>query len=452
MRIAALTLLLAGCLAPERDPGAVDCGACHGDATSPAPPVALGGGTDPSTVAVGAHRAHVEGRTLGVAVACEACHVVPVGVDDEGHVDTPWPAEVRWGELDRTDGALGVWDRDAATCSGGYCHGTTLAGGAATSPVWTVQDGTQVACGACHGDPPPPPHPDDPTCAGCHPALSDGLHLDGTVQLDIPADTCTGCHGDETSIAPPPDTSGSTDPLDPGVGAHAAHEAADVACEACHVVPTAIDDVGHIDLAPAEVVFGGDATLGGAAPTWDGASCSDTYCHGGTLRGGAFQEPLWTLVDGSQVGCGGCHGDPPGGSHVPHASPTIAAAVACGACHVVPDETVAPGHLDAPPVETIFGGLALAGGARPSFTATRTCADSYCHGATLDGGALTEPTWGATDHAALACDACHGMPPANGHPDARVCGDCHNDVGPDDEIVAPAHHVDGIVTFGLPAR
>jgi predicted CxxxxCH...CXXCH cytochrome family protein len=151
--------------------GAGGCSSCHGDATSAAPPRGLGGETLPTTIAVGAHRAHVEGPSgLHAPLGCDACHAMPATVTAAGHLDSALPAEVTL--------ASGTWDRDAASCSNVYCHG-------AATPVWTRVGRGEAACGTCHGVP-PAGAPHDPTmtvfdCERCHPALSEGLHMNGTV-------------------------------------------------------------------------------------------------------------------------------------------------------------------------------------------------------------------------------------------------------------------------------
>jgi hypothetical protein len=74
-------------------------------------------------------------------------------------------------------------------------------------------------------------------------------------------------------------------------------------CAECHEVPARWDDEGHIrrggaaDPAPAEVRFPGageaartpDFAARRAPPSYDPASggCSDIYCHGDALTGGA---------------------------------------------------------------------------------------------------------------------------------------------------------------------
>ena len=67
-----------------------------------------------------------------------------------------------------TDGAAPAWDRITATCSASYCHGQFPGGNALNAVSWTTVDGTQAACGTCHGLPAPYPHPQNTGCATCH--------------------------------------------------------------------------------------------------------------------------------------------------------------------------------------------------------------------------------------------------------------------------------------------
>jgi predicted CxxxxCH...CXXCH cytochrome family protein len=68
-----------------------------------------------------------------------------------------------------------------------------------------------------------------------------------------------------------------------------------------------------------------------AEPRYEGGSCVNSYCHGdsfigGRPSGGSLVQPLWTVVDGSQVSCGTCHGLPP---PLPHPED----ADICSDCH-----------------------------------------------------------------------------------------------------------------------
>jgi predicted CxxxxCH...CXXCH cytochrome family protein len=86
------------------------------------------------------------------------------------------------------------------SCRNTACHGGSFpvrghdSGGTLTTPNWTVVDGTQAACGTCHGLPPPRPHPYySEDCGRCHENMSpDGktflrpeLHVDGVVTFQL---------------------------------------------------------------------------------------------------------------------------------------------------------------------------------------------------------------------------------------------------------------------------
>ena len=340
---------LCGCL-PGTPGTPSTCADCHGAGDNPAPPAALGGATDPSVRGVGAHTIHLEGTGIGAPVACTECHIVPGSVDAEGHIDTSWPAEVKWGDLSKTAGITdATWDAQTLSCANLYCHGATLKGGTATEPVWTLTDGSQTGCTGCHSMPPPAPHVDDATCENCHgPTATPGgfdasHHVDGVVDLSTEStSSCAGCHGtDEDHLAPPPDTQGNTDTSEISVGAHEAHlgpgEVSDgFACSTCHLIPTAVDDDGHIDAAPAEVVFSGLAVQDGASPSYDPqtATCGGGHCHGANSSGGSTSEVVWTTVDGTQDACGTCHGLPPTVGHPASSN--------CENCHDTagPDQTI----------------------------------------------------------------------------------------------------------------
>ncbi|MEZ4238487.1 MAG: CxxxxCH/CxxCH domain-containing protein [Myxococcota bacterium] len=318
----ALAALLA-CLTPAV-PAGPDCTSCHGTpGEGPGPPAALGGVTDPASPGVGSHARHAA-PNVSRAVPCTECHVVPAQVDDPGHIDTPWPAEVAWGELAAVGAA--PFDAGALTCTV-YCH--SRLGAAEPEPEWI---GGQVGCGSCHGDPPPPPHPvTSEACSSCHPGGGSGnpeAHVDGTLQLEVDGLACDTCHGGPDNAAPPLDTQGRDDTALVTVGAHQTHLAggrfsAPVACATCHVVPGAVSDEGHLDAPPAEVRPGAG---------FDGARC-DSACHAGP--GASTPRPQWTVVDGSQARCGACHGLPPPDPH-PQDD-------ACADCHSTagPDFTIA---------------------------------------------------------------------------------------------------------------
>ncbi len=291
----------------------------------------------------GAHGVHL-GGVLDTS-KCSTCHKTPSVYTDVGHIfladgslDPP-PVEVSIGGLgaetpfpDRRAGPPS-FDHDTQQCQNVYCHGDVFGDTEATNskPIWTGGS-AQVECGSCHGRPPADHH--DDRCGTCHSAViaRDGtfvdpsLHVNGVI--DYPT-VCNGCHGG-AKPSPPPDLNGDTSTSLVTVGAHASHVTGmhrlrgPIPCSDCHLEPTAVLDVGHIDTAsPAEVFpgpsFAGLAAADSASPVWDrtAATCSGTYCHGGGAKlandsaAGLMRTPMWTDVGDDQAACGNCHGIPP---------------------------------------------------------------------------------------------------------------------------------------------
>ncbi len=488
---------------PESTPCAF---VCHGDLDSPAPPRDTTGNTDPSATGVGAHRVHLGASDWRKEIECSECHKVPALIEDEGHIDTPRPAELTFGPLSE----LTQWD--GQTCSASYCHGSALTGGTAQEPVWTTVDGSQSKCDSCHGYPPPDPHPVDPDCGKCHQSMNRGdgmkiaypeLHINGRLDVVGGAD-CDSCHGSDGIAAPPQDTEGNTATTARGVGAHRQHVGTSgwykaIECAECHVVPTAIADLGHTDTPlPAELTFG---ALAGAAQ-WDGTSCADSYCHGVTLTGGAAVVPEWTVVDGTQAECDSCHGAPPPAPHPPgndcgNCHPTMTPGggleIAYPALHIdgnldVSDDQPCDschgsGGISAPPADTLGNtdttargvgahrshlgisswraeiaceqchevptSVSSVGHTDTELPAELTfgpmagaaawdgfaCSDAYCHGATLTGGLRPTPNWTQVDGSQSQCDSCHGAPPPAPHPDNPDCGVCHDTMTPGEGLI-----------------
>jgi predicted CxxxxCH...CXXCH cytochrome family protein len=174
------------------------CTSCHGR-DNPAPPRALNGDVSTAAPGVGAHQAHLSGSERARAVPCAECHVVPERVLEPGHVDSRAPAEVSFSGAAVAFGATPSYV--AGSCANTACHGGGSfpvrghdSGGSLTTPAWTVLDGTQAACGTCHGLPPPRPHPyHSEDCGRCHENMSlDGKtfvrperHVDGVVTFQL---------------------------------------------------------------------------------------------------------------------------------------------------------------------------------------------------------------------------------------------------------------------------
>lgn len=322
-------------IAPERHvDGHVDveerCDLCHGSGPLGAPPPDLTGNIDRAAIGVGAHAAHLSGGASSRPVACGACHLVPEDAGAVGHLDETPRAEVVFGDVAVSGGRTPAWSRDDRRCSASWCHNPSPSL-APASPRWT--EALTLGCAGCHGMPPAPPHPQMTACSRCHADVIDETgaillplrHVDGIVDVLMPTQ-CNACHGDMASSAPPQDLLGNASTSARGVGAHRAHVedrglARKVLCVECHQVPSAVLDGGHIDTpSPAELTFSGVARAFGASPQFDGARCADSYCHGASFvlghdSGGTSTEPLWTVVDGSQSTCTGCHGLPPPPPH-----------------------------------------------------------------------------------------------------------------------------------------
>ncbi|NOZ00930.1 MAG: CxxxxCH/CxxCH domain-containing protein, partial [Deltaproteobacteria bacterium] len=400
-------------------PDDIDCTSCHGSEGNPAPPVSVSGTDETSTLGVGAHRAHLDDGEFRRAVSCNECHVVPRGVDDEGHVD-PLPAELTWGGLATANGSAPVWDRDDAVCSNVYCHGATLSGGSNTEPVWTRVGEGQADCGTCHGNPPPAPHPDFDECNLCHEGtveadgsinLEGGLHINGNV--DVPGLTCGSCHGSGENAAPPVSLSGSSETSDIGVGAHQSHVRDGklrkaVACTECHVLPDQVNSDGHIDPPPAEVRFGPLAGTGGLEPEWDRGSeaCSNTWCHGASLAGGGNKAPVWTEVGTGQTACGTCHGSPPPAPH-----PQVDECHSChsGTVRVDGSIDVAAGrHIDG--VKDVPSGTCSACHGNQENAAPPVSLSGSFDTGDIEVGAHQSHLKDGTLRKAVACDECHVVP------------------------------------------
>jgi predicted CxxxxCH...CXXCH cytochrome family protein len=159
---------------------------------------------------------------------------------------------------------------------------------------------------------------------------------------------------------------------------------------------------------------------------WNGASCSNSYCHGDAGTGGAHTSPVWTTVDGTQSQCSSCHGLPPPPPHPDNA--------ACEQCH---GAVVGAGNTIVNPAQHIDGvlqvdsvhpvGWAAAVEHGMSFNAQgpASCATAACHGTALNGGASN-----------VSCDSCH-----SGW--KTTCTFCHG--GGDNVTGAPPATIDGTV-------
>ena len=145
------------------------------------------------------------------------------------------------------------------------------------------------------------------------------------------------------------------------------------------------------------------------------------------------------------------------GVHLTHVAGTERSRpVACAECHEVPSDDDPLHHVEQPPTtRVVFSGVALANRAEPQYAEGR-CAEVPCHGnqsrdGNAFGGSNPSPSWTASGTVA-DCTACHGVPPPAPHPQGTlICAGCHRDIAEDQHFLRPDLHVDGLLTFTLPA-
>lgn len=271
------------------------CDSCHGNPPNSGT-IGAGGLAKPATNALGttppasggAHMAHAGAPRN---MACNTCHngygakampsnTIDIGFNvNNGNFPGFGPAAVTTGTLNAPNSlnAPYKWAPAAGTtvttnagnlsCSL-YCHGSTLTGGSITNPNWAVTDGTQDACGTCHG-----------ASAGAPPTTgSHGRHA-GAAGLAL---TCDKCHG------PHPDNSHVDGTVTWNLSA--------IAATAQYKTPTGS--------------YATTGSTGGLAPSAAYGTCTNISCHSsgtgvwtGTASGGT--TPVW----GSPAGCNACHGN-----------------------------------------------------------------------------------------------------------------------------------------------
>jgi predicted CxxxxCH...CXXCH cytochrome family protein len=386
------------------------CTSCHGKAgqtatasapLNAAPPVDTSGAT--SGIKVGAHQRHLAAGTYSNPLPCQTCHAAVAsyttshanGTTDVGFTGAA-SVNLRKGTWTPSSGTT------AGSCSATWCHGAVIgetggtAGGTLTAPRWTD---AITGCTACHGAPPPAPHPTNTACGSCHAgytatSVNLATHMNGVV--DVANMTCTSCHGQagQTATAasplfaaPPVDTHGATTGLH--VGAHQKHLSGGnysngFPCQTCHAqVATytsshanGTTDVGFTGAANANLQKG---TFTPSAGTTAG-SCGATWCHGAVINrtggtsGGTATVPSWT---GSVTACTACHSVTM--STLPNRHTVSNHNVGCQVCHGTGYSTTAVNkatHVDgAKTIVTVSTGT----GIRSWNATTHSCTPS-CHG------------------------------------------------------------------------
>lgn len=198
------------CLDCHQDAGGPEsCNTCHGDFADDsriAPPTDLANNYLTSAKGVGAHTAHVYESKIFVGVGCYDCH--PGNVGDGNYIATHsdgLPAEMSFSGIADSGLSTPVYNSDLS-CSNTYCHGNFEYGdikGNNFSPIWNIVDGTQAACGTCHGringqgeilSPTPEGHFGNfqaESCKNCHPdtfnedgSLNKFIHINGEANVN----------------------------------------------------------------------------------------------------------------------------------------------------------------------------------------------------------------------------------------------------------------------------
>ncbi len=169
------------CYTCHNAPGGPEaCNTCHGNLVNSAPPRDLNNNFSTSAKGVGAHQSHVIAGEISLGFDCNECHIKPNVLKSPGHLDETSGAEVIFSDssLARNSTPIGIGEYlipnpiyDNLTCSNTYCHGYFRNGNLNNAPKWTFVDGSQSACGTCHGLPPDGTHPQvsETSCASsCH--------------------------------------------------------------------------------------------------------------------------------------------------------------------------------------------------------------------------------------------------------------------------------------------
>jgi hypothetical protein len=175
-----LLSVLSACASSRDVEGTGGCVDCHGDASKIGAPATLADAAPPrdaqgntTSLAVGAHQAHVRGKVFSAGVPCTSCHAIPTSVGDHARGDARVVlrdfAGTASGTFTARSGAT------AASCAATACHGSATIS-------WNQAD--TLSCTSCHGAPP---------TTGAHPSVFQPHAFMG--------DRCDYCHFDVATTA-----------------------------------------------------------------------------------------------------------------------------------------------------------------------------------------------------------------------------------------------------------
>ncbi len=395
------------------------CGSCHGlPPAAPHPQSAACHACHGSVIAADrtftAPSLHVNGEVNLGELRCSACHgrdetgAPPLSLDGgqtSEHVGVgAHTAHLRGSSTARPAGCAECHRVPAQVAAAGHVNGLVevLFAGAALGPVdsgaaWSRASETCTAW--CHSV---------GVAAASSPAWTSQAGALG----------CSGCH----AMPPPAPHPGWT------------------RCSACHPNAVELADGG-------QGIFDAGVHVNGVVEAAPPASCSG--CHGSPVNA-APPRDLAGRMDTTAPSVGAHQ------AHLQGAGPFRR--VQCEDCHVVPAQTIAPGHADGTVVLRFSGpaiaGVALSGGPAPSYLGG-SCANVTCHdpralvNGNPAGGAHAAPVWTTVDGSQRTCTSCHGMPPPAPHPQSSDCGQCHRNYGVG-QFLRPELHVNGQVTFTGP--
>lgn len=396
---------------PGNDSGFTNCQTCHGGD--------FAGG-------VSGVSCFTAGRSSG------ACHVANGVAVQAPHSPIPWRTYPTPAHTDTVDDIAGL---NAGTCE--QCH---RAGKNLRTPIINTYAAGKPGCfnsTLCHGQ------------MGHPPGWAQPANHGSTAKSNLTS--CQQCHADNPLGGP-----GSNPRFNVQLGRLVDAGLGNTGCEVCHAPLAAHPRVLRI---PA--VFGAITTLTPLNTPWyfhcKGSPAgfdACNRCHGANLDGvgGVAGATSCTFCHNSGLpttlkNCTSCHGLPPSGAAYPNTAAahpshgTLNVADICGECHNGLG-TVSLDHFQraknhtpgVQPGAVQFGAFAQTGGLSPAFNETnKQCSNTYCHGATLAGGADKAPRWNDAAYlAATGCGTCHGFPPAipahAGVTAATACKTCHTHV------------------------
>ena len=367
------------------------CTSCHGY-----PPIAavLGGpsglalpATGATATSPGAHETHAKGRSM----ACNTCHTgysskampsntIDIGFAINGSNFPGFSGAVTGGTFNGTilnsgyswnaAGGTTLTTGNSAVSCAVYCHGSALTGGSAAKiPVWTTTDGTQKACGACHGV----------TAATAPLTGNHQRHAgNGVGGLALICDSCHGAHGNNDHV------NGSVEWSLSSLNGGGLYKGSATGATGTVAPSTSFGQCSSLYCHSNGTTLQAPFAVTGTVPTWGGAALSCSGCHDGTATGPAYPN-----------------GTPKANSHAIH---VVSNGYGCNTCHY-DTTTNGSGITNSGNHANRAFNLAPNTGVGISYSATvgTPTTPSICSNISCHGPAPNSATWGTT----LGCQSCH---------------------------------------------